>query len=327
MPNIIRRTVRNIKRRIRVGLQEQRTYLLYQACGRMLASQDYEQISVAKLAKEAGCSVGAFYSRFHDKDRFLHFVISSRFRNATDAINRDITAKETRKESAQKIVRCIVEHVVERLSSRTAAGVTRAALKLATTKPEALEPLLRYRSAVTERAVELLDDLPARSVRMTMQTVLATVTDSVLQNAGPLRAGSARMVDALSDLMIVNLGLMRTRGTLSADKREDDADDDANGGPAERRNEVWDPEAPELEETPIPAGERRRSRRRHRRQDEEPTPGSRRKTLAARVRQKRSPRMRIRGGRDCGLYSIHAPGSQVLERRLLSAKAIRSRRR
>jgi len=270
MPNFIRRTVRSIKRRIKVGLQEQRTYHLYQACGRMLASQDYEQISVAKLAKEAGCSVGAFYSRFHNKDRFLHFVITSRFRNATDALNREVATKEPRKESAQKIVRRIVEHVVERLSSKTAAGVTRAALKLATTKPEALEPLLRYRSAVTERAVELLDDLPPRSVRMTMQTVLATVTDAVLQDAGPLQAGSTRMVDALTDLMTCNLAITRTRRAVSASKQKDDADEDADDGPAERRKQVWDPESPELEEIPIPAGEPRRSRRR--RQEEEPTP-------------------------------------------------------
>ena len=46
-------------RRIKDWRQHHRTEALTEAGVRLLALRDYDRISVAKIAKEAGCSVGA----------------------------------------------------------------------------------------------------------------------------------------------------------------------------------------------------------------------------------------------------------------------------
>jgi hypothetical protein len=80
-----------------------------------------------------------------------------------------------------------------------------------------------YREEVTEVAVERLcgdDDGPSpRNVRAGMQVVFATVTDAIIHSKpGPMRAGSARMVDCLSDMFI---GYLDLPGSARIDSDED----------------------------------------------------------------------------------------------------------
>ena len=37
--------------------------------------KDFDELSVAEIAAEAGCSVGSFYSRFSDKDGFFRALV------------------------------------------------------------------------------------------------------------------------------------------------------------------------------------------------------------------------------------------------------------
>jgi len=231
MPNIIRQMVRGAKRRIRRGLRDGRTWSLHDAALRRLASKDYERISIAELARGAGCSVGAFYNRFRDKDTFLQMVIVSAFQTLTEDAQRDLDPTQWRHASKAKMVGGIVRHIANQMSQGKAAGVTRAALKLGMTNPHALEPFLNYRASVADCAVALLvpklsfDDA-ARSVRIAVQMVFGIVTDATLQNAGPLRAGGRRMTNSLTTLMASYLNLPAERRS-----REGDDEDEAVSGP------------------------------------------------------------------------------------------------
>jgi len=222
--NIIRRIVRSAKGRIKRDPRDRRTWALHDAALRRLATKDYEQISIAEISRGAGCSVGAFYGRFRDKDMFLRLVAVSAFHSLTDDAKRDLDPAQWRDASRTKIVDGIVCHVVNQMSRGKAAGVTRATVKLGMSDPDALEPLIKYRASVADCAVALLvprrsfDDA-ARSVRIAVQMIFGIVTDATLQNAGPLRAGSRRMVDSLSDLMTSYL-------KLPAEKRSAGSDDE-----------------------------------------------------------------------------------------------------
>ncbi|HVB79575.1 MAG TPA: TetR/AcrR family transcriptional regulator [Candidatus Binataceae bacterium] len=279
MPNIVRKIVRTARSRNKSGLRDGRTWALYEAALRRLASKDYEQISIAEIARGAGCSIGAFYGRFGDKNAFLHMVISSAFRTLRTAADRDLAPKQWRGVAREKVVEGVVRHVVTNMSSPKQAGVTRAALKLATIKPSALEPLQEYRANVSDHAVALLaprlsfSDAQG-SIRVAVQLIFGTVIDSTLQHAGPLRVGSRRMINTMTALTVSYLKLPR-KG-LFAESGDHDGDETAEecesaGAGAEEQSadeqgagqtDTWDPDQRKVIGTArLITSSRRRSRR------------------------------------------------------------------
>ena len=205
MPSLIRRLIAGGKRRARRDRRGQRTEALYDAALRLLATHDYERISIAAIAREAGCSVGAFYGRFLDKNAFLHAVISSAFRALMAESTHDLAKERWHESSRAETISGLVHHVVTQLSRDQAAGALRAAVKLATVRPAAAEPLVEYRAAVADRAVALLVPRPSpagsvQAVRTAVQVVFATVIDATLESADPNHPGRRQMIEALTDL-------------------------------------------------------------------------------------------------------------------------------
>jgi AcrR family transcriptional regulator len=193
----------------------------------LLVTRDYEQVSMAKIAKEAGVSVGAVYARFIDKDAFLYHTIAGAFRSLKDNADQSLAPVRWSRVSTKGIAENIVRHVVDGLTSARAAGVVRATLKHGTTKPDSLEPFHEYRKLVTDRAVALLAhrldiDNPARAVRIGLQLVFATITDAIgHKDAVPLKAGSARMTAALSNVFMGYLGVS-DKGAWAGNEADDD---------------------------------------------------------------------------------------------------------
>jgi len=226
MPSLIARLVGNTKRpplRGGSGRRERRTEALYDAALRLLARHDYEIVSIAALAREAHCSVGAFYGRFSDKTVFLQSVITRAFRTLTAQATHDLDPARWSGIARRTTVAALVRHIVLQMSRDQVAGATRAALKLATVKPKALEPLLAYRAAVADRAVALLAPRPspreaAVAVQSAVQLVFAVVIDAMQQKAGPLRPGRREMIDTLGDFITPYLN--RTQNAAAQDSEE-----------------------------------------------------------------------------------------------------------
>jgi hypothetical protein len=131
------------------------------------------------------------------------------------------------------------------MTTRKAAGVIRAAMKLAPTHPLTLELVEDYRTAATQYAVKILlphvGDSGAPRVRVAMQIVLATVTDAILQKKpGPLQAGSSRMIAVLSNVMCGYLGI--------------DTDDTWAGGESDGEDTPEDRSIETEEEPEVPPG-------------------------------------------------------------------------
>jgi AcrR family transcriptional regulator len=178
----------------------------------LLAHQDFDQLPVSTITSAARCSVGAFYARFPHKTVFIDEVIVTTFDMASRDANRDLAASRWRDATNDKVVHAIAEHVVTALNDE-AAGVMRAALKRAQGAPAALGAILSYRSVVTNLAVDLLTDrLPRergqkKTIRIAMQVLHATVTDSVIHDRGPLQPGTRTMIDELGYLVARHLEL------------------------------------------------------------------------------------------------------------------------
>ena len=178
---------------------------------RLLARKDYEAISMARIVREAGCSVGALYARFPNKDSYLYHLIASAYRTMAHRAETELEAQPTRHMPLPSLVRHVVGHVVSTMTDARAAGVIRATIKLSTVKPITIELFEDYRKEVTRLAVTVLapriQGNSTGAIRLGMQIVLATVTDAVLQpHPGPMVAGTKRMKDALTQIMLGYLG-------------------------------------------------------------------------------------------------------------------------
>ncbi|NHK29674.1 TetR/AcrR family transcriptional regulator [Parvularcula flava] len=204
-------------------MQDQRTRALYrQACG-MLTEMDMDEMSIARLAKRAECSVGAFYGRFPDKTVFLDFVIRQTFRRLTGATEQFFESLE-RDVSLDSAVKKLIDHLVETFGESETAGVLRAATKLSMTNASTKQPLVDYRKFVEEKAAEILSNIPDTDIdsgetRSVMQITFATLLDIALNDAGPMRAGSGTLKSILSEFAVAQLD--GASGRVESDSKAD----------------------------------------------------------------------------------------------------------
>ena len=201
-----------LKKPRRRDMPDGKSVALAEAGIRLLARKDYENLSMAQIARESGCAIGTLYERYSDKNAYLYRTIGHAFRYLAGDANRALDGSRVGNESGAAVVKRIVSHVTSQMTAPRAAGIIRASLKLSAVKPVASKPFEDYRKAVTERAVTLLTGrsrkISAGAVRIGMQIVLGTITDSIMQkNAGAMNAGSARMAAALSNVLLGYLGL------------------------------------------------------------------------------------------------------------------------
>ena len=221
---------------------------------RLLARKDYEAISMARIAREAGCSVGALYARFPNKDSYLYHLIASAYRTMAHRAETELEAKPSGHMPLPSLVRHVVGHVVSTMTDTRAAGVIRATNKLSTVKPITIKLFEDYRAAVTQSAVAVLSPriggVSTGAIRLGMQIVLATVTDAVLQpRPGPMAAGTKRMKDALTQVMLGYLGVS-AKGSWAGEEADGEdetetalvADDSEKDDPPTGANAVYDPD-------------------------------------------------------------------------------------
>lgn len=210
-------------RRVQPGLRDSKTLALYRAALSLLAAKDFDDISVSRLARAGGCSVGAFYGRFADKRRFLEFVISETFREASRRAESALSETAAGGGSLVKAAEGIAGQISGQFADDEFAGVVRAAVKLGFSDPKSRAPFEDYRAAVTERAAALLKPILGRGgedrVRAAMQAAFGILTDAAISRTGRLRPGATPM-DAALTAVITNLA---GSGGKSAGKSRKDA--------------------------------------------------------------------------------------------------------
>lgn len=219
-------------KRVRAGLADGKALALYRAARGLLAEKDFEDISVARLAKAGGCSVGAFYGRFADKKTFLEFLIIETFRLATIRAETALGEAKTGGRGFEQSARTIAGHLSEEFGDPEFAGIVRAAVKLGFADERSRAPFDEYRATVTERAIAALKPHLRRGGedrgREAMQAAFGLLTDAAISKSGPMRPGSARM-DAAVCAVIVDLA--RRAGLSAAKKKESVPKKEKTGAP------------------------------------------------------------------------------------------------
>lgn len=161
---------------------------LVRAGKKLCEIKDFDDLSVAEIAAEAGCSVGSFYSRFTDKDGFFRAIVG-------DAAERDRTrTPEPANDPTQPIDDILAEVVTATLAGyRKRRGLIRATIRRSMTEPALWEPTRQRGQDVANRLVaRLADSFPddphlERRIRFACQMLFGTLNNAVLIAPGPLQ--------------------------------------------------------------------------------------------------------------------------------------------
>lgn len=147
MASLIKKSGRRGRKRVVVSLAESKTLALYREGRRLLARNDFDQVSISRVSIASGISVGAFYVRFRDKDAFLDFLITNTFAEARLAFE---------EQADVRYVPNLADVLVRQFSDPEFAGIVRAAVKLGFLADRHRAPFDEYRAFVSQHLAELL---------------------------------------------------------------------------------------------------------------------------------------------------------------------------
>ncbi len=189
---------------------DDRSRALCQAGYRLIGTHDFEAVSVAQVAEAAGCSVGAFYQRFENKDRFVGFLVRTHFEIIGERVSDALDVERFQECSARDVAEAVVDAMLE-IAQGHGAGIARAAMKRCHSDRANLELVERYRALVVERAEALLvpmigqqaGDRQVFAVREVIQIGQAVVFDALIHRRGALNLdNSITMRDALTSMLV-----------------------------------------------------------------------------------------------------------------------------
>ncbi len=169
------------------------------------AEEGYDGARIADIAKAAGCSVGAVYFRFKDKDA-LFFAIAESFAEEARARLADLFG------GAEQPPAEIIREFVRRTAAnyRAHKGLFRAIVERGFDHPLAMKTMMAFRDEMAE-ALErsLRARIPGRrakdlalTVRVATQMIYGFFLTGVLNTQAPTRIGDARAVAEAADAVI-----------------------------------------------------------------------------------------------------------------------------
>ncbi|HJQ55705.1 MAG TPA: TetR/AcrR family transcriptional regulator [Vineibacter sp.] len=191
------------------------------AAGQSLVEiRDFDSVSIAHIARAAGCSVGAFYFRFADKDAFFRAMIAHRLAEARQAINSLLD--EPPGDALHGLVTAVVE------SFRLRPGFLRAALRKSMSDPTVWEPMRAHGHFVADRFLDRLSHDAGRRptpdaesrIRFAFQIMNGTLVNALVNAPGPLHLDHPALASELVRAM---------RLVIAADITEDHTLAEAGG--------------------------------------------------------------------------------------------------
>jgi len=164
----------------------------------LVEARDFEAVSIADIAKAAGCSVGAFYFRFADKDAFFRAMIAHRLEEARASIS-ELLETSDGSDPLDVLVAAIAE------TFRRRPGFLRAALRKSMEDPSVWEPMRAHGHFVADRYLDRLwrdaGRRPAKPVelriRFAFQIMNGTLINALINAPGPLQLDHPALTNEL----------------------------------------------------------------------------------------------------------------------------------
>jgi AcrR family transcriptional regulator len=159
---------------------------------KLLKKKHFDELSVADIAKAAGCAVGSFYLRFADKDQYFLAIAEARRGQSTGALEGwydGATAKSIVARAMERELGFVLEH----------PNLWRAALKRGTTDTEFWQEFRELGKLSVSRFIESyarvlgreLTDDECEHIRFAFQVVRGTLNNTLINQPGPLHLEDA----------------------------------------------------------------------------------------------------------------------------------------
>ena len=196
-----------------------RQQALIEAGLRLTSTRRWAEVTVGDIAAAIGCSVGTFYTRFHNKDAYFAVLQQLLAEVLTQRLEAFHAAPERRRESASAFIAAWTRLIVR--SYCLHRGLYAAALvqtqQLA--RADVLQmPLARVRLASRAHLVQAMAPRPgwgdadaAARLGFAHQLLHGVLVGATLTDHGPLKLDEAALVDQASQALCAYLGLPRPR--------------------------------------------------------------------------------------------------------------------
>lgn len=154
---------------------------------RLVEERDFDALSIAEIAAAAGCSVGAFYFRFTDKDTYFRALVAATVEDGA-ALFETLAATPP-----ERVVARLVALTVQ--SYRRRRGLLRAAIRASMSDVTVWEPFKRRGHAIADAVVARLARPGTgqagreRRIRFALQALYGTLNNAILIAPGPLQLG------------------------------------------------------------------------------------------------------------------------------------------
>lgn len=172
---------------------------LVAAAFRLLEEHEFESITIAALAQEAGYSVGAFYARFESKDEFFAAMVAYHLQERARSRRAQLATA-----SRDNLIAILVEDLVDYYWRHR--RFWRAALMRSTNDPEFWAPIntaaVEFVAMVTNRIQEdagrPLTELECANIRFAIHMVLGMVNNRIVNRPRPSLIGHETFVENLT---------------------------------------------------------------------------------------------------------------------------------
>ncbi|MEM7004633.1 MAG: TetR family transcriptional regulator [Pseudomonadota bacterium] len=215
------------RKRIQVSSVEKTTASLLKELRRLLAARDFEDVSIAQLTGEAGCSIGAFYGRFENKIAFLTFASSVSFGQASGTLQKRLSALAGSSRSVRDVCDAQVNDLIDLFADAEFAGMLRATIKLGFSDPSFRLSYDRFRTGVLDRLTDTVSDAvdaeTMDGLHVRMRVVLSALTDNALVTDRSDQLSQDQLLEVLPPLLVS--GLSKRLKVTVTDSPDDAAQD------------------------------------------------------------------------------------------------------
>jgi AcrR family transcriptional regulator len=171
---------------------------LLKAGQRLIAKRDFDAVPVADIAAAAGCSVGAFYQRFRDKEAFFGALVAQYVAEA-----RATTLALFAQYDDDRVISALVRATATRFRNNT--GLIRAAIRKRLEDAAVWEPIRLHGHAAADRLIAWMATRRRRKLtpdeiiatRFAFQVLYGTLNNAIINRPGPLDLNDEEFVAQL----------------------------------------------------------------------------------------------------------------------------------
>jgi len=174
---------------------------LLEAAETVFAAKGYNGAKISDIAEEAGCSVGAVYFRFKDKDALFFAIAETFIEDARGNLGNLLAFSD----DPEAIVRHFV--TVTAANFRKHRGLFRAIVERGFDHPLAMKTIFGFReelAAALEKALHGRSE-PGIQIRVMTQMVYGFLITGILNRDAPTQINDARAIAELADACVAYL--------------------------------------------------------------------------------------------------------------------------